>query len=400
VWTVTLLRLRGGRGTKARVSQSVRCDLRPLRILRREAWLRVALVVGATLATVGALEAALRAWAAVEDRKNLLQALERPPEIPADRRVELGHIVRLSRNRRIVYELVPNLQVIFRDEWITTNAAGYRGPDRPVPKPENAVRIVGLGDSVMFGWGVADGNEYMSLLESRLNREYPERQWQVVNLSVPGYNTVMEVETLKEKGLRLRPDFVVLGYCGNDLNLPSFIRDEREYFSVRESFLLEFLRDRLARGTAEREGSGLTKGEGAEELRGFEDDPGKVPRAYADMVGRDSFVHAVEELEALGRDYAFETLVLAYPTVPPRMRPVLGALRLPVLDPAPRVQEFLRTHGHVPFKGSTLTLGSDPHPSATGHALIADALFEHLVASRFVARQLAKSVEPTRAAER
>jgi lysophospholipase L1-like esterase len=371
-----------------------------LRILRPETWQRAALVLGATLATALALEAALRVWAAFEDRKTLLRALERPPDIPADRRVELGHIVRLSRNRRIVYELVPNLQVIFRGEWVTTNAAGFRGPDRPGPKPRDAVRIVGLGDSVMFGWGVADGNEYLRLLENRLNREHPERQWQVANLSVPGYNTVMEVETLKEKGLDLGPDFVVLGYCGNDLNLPSFIRDEREYFGVRESFLSEFLRERLARGTSTREGSGLTKGEGAEELRGFEDDPGRVPRAYADMVGRDAFVRAVEELKALGREHAFETLVLAYPTVPPKMRPVVSALGLPVLDPAPRVQEYLRAHGHVPFKGSPLTLGSDPHPSATGHALIADSLFEHLVASRFVARQLARNVEPPRAAER
>lgn len=385
---------------RPRVHESPGPGRRPLKIQRRETWLRAALVLGATFATTLALEAALRAWAAVEDRKTLLRALERPPDIPADRRAELGHIVRLSRNRRIVYELVPNLQVIFRGEWVTTNSAGFRGPDRPAPKPKDAVRVVGLGDSVMFGWGVADGSDYLSLLESRLNREYPERQWQVANLSVPGYNTVMEVETLKEKGLRLRPDFVVLGYCGNDLNLPTFIRDEREYWSVRESFLWQLLRERLTRGTTARDPSGLTKGEGAEELRGFEDDPGLVPRAYADMVGRDAFLRAVEELKALGREHAFDILILAYPTVPPVMRPVIDGLGLPVLDTAHRVQQFLRTQGGVPFKGSPLTLGSDPHPSPAGHALIADSLFERLVASGFVARQLARSVEPTRAAER
>lgn len=352
--------------------------------------MRAALVLGAALGTSLALEAALRARAAIEDRRTLLRALERPPDIPADRRVELGHIVRLSRNPRIVYELVPNIQVIFRGQWVTLNAAGFRGHDQPLEKPKDAVRIVGLGDSVMFGWGVADGSEYLTLLESRLNREYPERQWQVVNLSVPGYNTVMEVETLKEKGLRLRPDLVVLGYCGNDLSLPSFIRDERDYFSLHESFLWQFVRERLTRGTPERDPSGLTKGEGAEELRGFEDDPGRVPRAYADMVGRDAFVRVLKELGALGREHAFEALILAYPTVPKAMRPVVSEPGLPVLDTAERVQQFLRAHGGVPFKGSPLTLGSDPHPSNAGHALVADALFERLVASGFVARQLAR----------
>ena len=356
----------------------------------REAWARAALVLGATMATGLALEMALRAGAAFQDRKAQLRALEQPPEIPADRRVELGNIVRLSRHRRIVYELVPNLQVVFRGEWLTLNAQGFRGQAPPREKPTGVVRIVGLGDSVMFGWGVADGNEYLVRLETRLNREYPERQWQVVNLSVPGYNTVMEVETLKVKGLDLKPDLVVLGYCGNDLNLPSFIRDERDPWSLRESFLFEFARDRWSRGAASRDRSGLTKGEGAEELRGFEDDPGRVPRAYADMVGRDAFVRALSELRTLGRERAFEVLVLAYPTVPPAMRPVLGGQGLPVLDTEEKVREFLRGQGGGPFKGSALTLGDDPHPSPAGHALIADALFDRLVASGFVARRLAR----------
>jgi hypothetical protein len=211
-----------------------------------------------------------------------------------------------------------------------------------------------------------------------------------VNMSVPGYNTVMEVEALKEKGLRFQPDLVILGYCGNDLSLPSFIREERDYWSPRESFLLQFVRERLALGARGRDASGLTKGEGAEDLRGFEDDPRRVPPRYADMVGQDAFVSALEELKTMGREHGFEVLVIAYPTVPRAMRPVLGGLGLTVLDPGERVFRFLRTHGGGRFRGSALTLGDDPHPSVAGHALIADALFDRLVASGFVARQLTK----------
>ena len=103
--------------------------------------LRAALVTGATLATALVVEAALRVMAVVEDRKTLQRALEHPPDIPADRKVELGHIVRPSRNRRIVYELAPDLQVIFRDAWVTTNAQGFRGPERAPEKPAGTVRI-------------------------------------------------------------------------------------------------------------------------------------------------------------------------------------------------------------------------------------------------------------------
>jgi hypothetical protein len=108
------------------------------------------------------------------------------------------------------------------------------------------------------------------------------------------------------------------------------------------------------------------------------------------MVGEVAFVHAVRELKALSRAHAFETLLVAFPTVPLAMRPVLRRLGLPVLDPGRGVLKFLRTHGGGRFKGSPLTLGSDPHPSVAGHALMADALFDRLVDSGFIARQLAK----------
>jgi lysophospholipase L1-like esterase len=357
---------------------------------RRETGFRLVLIAAAVLLTALGLELALRVQAAYQNRKLLQRALERPPDIPADRQVELGHIVRLSPNPRLVYELVPNLEVLFRGQWTTLNASGFRGPELREAKGPGVVRIVGLGDSVMFGWGVSDGKEYLARLAEQLNRVHKERRWEVANLAVPGYNTVMEVETLRTKGLRLSPDLVVLGYCGNDLNLPSFIRDERDPWSLRESFLAGLVRARLARVSGERDPSGLTKGEGAEELRGFEDDPGRVPRAYADMVGRDAFVRALRELEALSREHGFEVLIVAYPTVPPSVRPTLEAQKLPVLDTADLVRAFLRGHGGGPFKGSALTLGEDPHPSPEGHELIADALLDRLSASGFVARQLAR----------
>jgi lysophospholipase L1-like esterase len=73
------------------------------------------------------------------------------------------------------------------------------------------------------------------------------------------------------------------------------------------------------------------------------------------------------------------------------MRPVLSELGLPVVDTADRVQSFLRGQGGGSFKGSSLTLGDDPHPSPAGHALIADALVDYLEGSGFLTHRRARS---------
>src|SRR5205085_10505957 len=114
-------------------------------------------------------------------------------------------------------------------------------------KAANTFRIVGIGDSYMFGQGVSDEESYLSLLQSSLRASRPGREWQALNLAVPGYNTVMEVATLRTVGLSFQPDVVVLEVVGNDLDLPNFIRTPAPVSSLRRSFVVDFLARRLAR---------------------------------------------------------------------------------------------------------------------------------------------------------
>lgn len=68
-----------------------------------------------------------------------------------------------------------------------------------------------LGDSLAFGFEVADDETFSALLESRAGYE-------VVNLAVPGYGTDQEVIRLENEGMRFRPDVVILNVClENDL---------------------------------------------------------------------------------------------------------------------------------------------------------------------------------------
>lgn len=94
------------------------------------------------------------------------------------------------------------------------NRAGYRDDD---PRPGRR-RIVVLGDSVSFGLGVQQEEIWPSLLERRLQREglQPDA---VENLAVWAYNTADEADALREDGLPLRPELVILQFYMNDFSI-------------------------------------------------------------------------------------------------------------------------------------------------------------------------------------
>ena len=63
-----------------------------------------------------------------------------------------------------------------REFSVSTNSQGFRGPE--IKKTKSGLRILCLGDSVTFGWGVAQEESYPALLASSLGAE-------VINAGVP-----------------------------------------------------------------------------------------------------------------------------------------------------------------------------------------------------------------------
>jgi hypothetical protein len=55
-----------------------------------------------------------------------------------------------------------------------------------------------------------------TVLEKLLNQGERKRDYLTFNLGVPGYNVSQELATLKEVGLKLSPDMVILNLCPND----------------------------------------------------------------------------------------------------------------------------------------------------------------------------------------
>ena len=106
----------------------------------------------------------------------------------------------------------PNREVKLMNATVRINSDGFRDDEYPVEKGQRW-RIIFLGDSLTFGWGVEKEQSFEHLLERELDAREPT---EIINFGTGNYNTVQEVNLLLEKGLRYRPDQVVLFYFIND----------------------------------------------------------------------------------------------------------------------------------------------------------------------------------------
>ena len=135
----------------------------------------------------------------------------RPPV--GNREPQVAHLY----DPEIRYVLAPSQQGWIDDGLVTVNARGFRGADVTVPKPVGRYRVAVAGDSLTMGWGVADEETYAARLERLLRQDSPQRGVDVINLGVGGYNTRQEVTLLSRHAASLEPDLVLIGFYSNDV---------------------------------------------------------------------------------------------------------------------------------------------------------------------------------------
>jgi lysophospholipase L1-like esterase len=152
--------------------------------------------------------------------------------------------LRLSADRDLRYEPVPNSRGGSRKRPIEINSDGFRDQHYPMTKRAGVYRAVVLGDSIAFGTGLGAEQRFSEVLERRLQNE--GRAVDVLNLGVAGYDTLNEVAFLERVGLRFDPDLVILSYCVNDIgvhshNLKTLRRLESYGALLRASRIVQFV---------------------------------------------------------------------------------------------------------------------------------------------------------------
>lgn len=124
---------------------------------------------------------------------------------------------------------------------VKINSKGLRDYEYSYAKPKDCYRILVLGDSITFGWGVPFAMTYPKLLEKELNKISDGIKYEIINAGVGNYQLKDEVSFLKDEGLRYNPDMIILGYFIDDAKVNPKVR----YYNFKKrSYLYAFLASR------------------------------------------------------------------------------------------------------------------------------------------------------------
>src|SRR5262245_44616915 len=108
------------------------------------------------------------------------------------------------------------------DTVFHTNSLGLRGDEVP---DDGTTRILAIGDSCTWGWGVAESDAYPTMLQRMLDYHSGGRRYTVINAGVPGFTSYQGLLYLRERGALLRPQIVLIAYGFNDQTQVGDIRE-------------------------------------------------------------------------------------------------------------------------------------------------------------------------------
>jgi lysophospholipase L1-like esterase len=143
------------------------------------------------------------------------------------------------RDPDLGWRLRPGVEGRWFGTPVKINAKGLRGPEIDYAKPPGVFRVLYLGDSVTFGFGLADHAETFPYRVAEVLREHGDAV-ETVNAGVDGYSPWQERLFLEREGLRYDPDLVVVTFVLNDVTEKlSLVRfgGSSEGFQLENSYL-------------------------------------------------------------------------------------------------------------------------------------------------------------------
>lgn len=350
-----------------------------------------ALVLGSLLVTLLILEVSLRVMAAFDH--NNLDTLMSKGDVPETRDMRLGDFIRLHPDNLVVYELRPGTRGEFMGQPLSINSFGMRDRERTLKKTPGMFRVVTLGDSHTFGWGVRQEEAYPAVLEELLKSKDQGRQFEVMNLGVPGYNAVQEVHAFSLKAKELSPDLVIINFVLNDMDLPNFLAIPPDPMALDKSYLQDFIwrRSELMKGKF-LPPVGLTPvfpETGNKQLRLPEE---RIPKHFRPLYGWDNMINAYRKLADICRtmdipfvlllnldDYRYRLYGHTPTVIPHHVRDLLSIwqeLGYLVVDPQDRIFEYLQQNGLE--TEAVWVSKEDSHSNVIRHRFVAEELFEQL----------------------
>ena len=310
--------------------------------------------------------------------------------------------------RYIEYKLKPHIEVDANNPFnaiefekgttfrLTSNADGFRTKEF-VAKQSGVTRIVTIGDSSTFGWGVDPDYTYQYLLEQRFDR-HGGGSTEVLNLGISGHTSRHGRAVFERYVLDLDPDLLIISYGANDAryvlqSADEVLDDDDSWRGHVRSVLYRFETFRLLRRVILSAYDPFDASQARADLEGNE-------RQLVPSVERDTYMENLQFLITAARESGARAALLAV-CAPPAyvrgMRYVAETEGVPLVDALELFRdhlEDLRQHrlyaDEVRFyealygleamsEQSHLYVTTDGcHPGRAGHSLIADAFYDAL----------------------
>jgi hypothetical protein len=247
---------------------------------------------------------------------------------------------------------------------VSINRWGMRDQDYEQYPAPNTYRIAVLGASAVMGWGVADGQTFEALLESRLNREWTGQfyaKYEILNFAVSGYEPPQQL-VMFEKALTFKPQAVFYVAGGYEM-------------SRTRSYLIEVLQKGITipyaplRAIVQK--AGLEAQTEATEAH-------RRLRPFQGEILAWIYQHIVEECRARGIRPVWVFV--------PQVREGIWGEETPEMLQIAEIAGFIIINLADVFKNQDFTLIRvaewDEHPNTRGHQLIADQLYAALQAKQ------------------
>ena len=277
---------------------------------------------------------------------------------------------RRARDPLLGHEHVPGTSARLMGVDVKINSHGLRERELGFDKPAGTRRILLLGDSVAFGWGVAFDETMAKRLEAKLNAAGDPWRWEIINSGVGNYNTPMEVQYFLDEGYRYQPDQVILLFVYNDAEETPVYRGNfftehlasAVYLSSRIDIALRMVG---ARDSYSEYYLGLYRGNPV----GWQN-----ARAAIGRLGEYCRAHGIQALLA---NYPFPAGLRRYPfeLITEDARQAAAAAQMDFFDLRPALAA-------EPDESRLWVTPADRHPSGHANGLMADALFQLLHPSK------------------
>ncbi len=118
----------------------------------------------------------------------------------------------------------------------TISAQGIRNDIVKNPKPNGTYRILAIGDSFTYGWGVYPKDSWVKKTEEFIRSQ--GKPIEIINAAIPGVGTTTETDACRAYADRFDVDMILLGFYGTD---DLYQNAGRALFEEKEHTLLDRL---------------------------------------------------------------------------------------------------------------------------------------------------------------